>query len=248
MSVRLSYTFIFSLMACQLAVGQVSTLYYNQNGELTISEMATHYRIATVNIDSGVFEGDVFDYRMDSTLLYYSYYGKNGIEKFYHLNEKQDTMLSVRATAELIKLPDSIELLNVKKEGFAQSDFIRKNDYPLIKKNLKPIQGGYSDDALFTIVEEDPEFPGGMNTMMNFLSYFLVYPGAAREKGIKGKVYVQFNIEPDGTVGRVKAVKGIGYGCDEAAEYAISKLPDWKPGYQRGKAVPVQLILPITFK
>jgi TonB family protein len=210
--------------------------------------MADHYRTATVNTDSASFVGEVFDFRNDSTLIFISYYGTSGLERFYHLNKQQDTIIQANSVEEIRNLPDWIVNMNQRKEDFDQSDFIRKNDYPLIKRLLTPIPMHDTGNPMFTIVEDQPEFPGGMNKMASFLSYFLVYPDSAQANGITGRVYVQFIVQPDGTLGQIEALKGIGYGCDEAAVYAISKLPDWKPGYQRGKPVSVKMVVPITFR
>ncbi|MFN8806841.1 MAG: energy transducer TonB, partial [Bacteroidota bacterium] len=100
----------------------------------------------------------------------------------------------------------------------------------------------------FTTVEEMPVFPGGMNMLSEFLGYNLVMPKLAKERGLTGRVFVMFTIMQDGAVGDLKVIKGIGLGCDEAALFAVSVLPDWKPGYQRGKPVKVRMTLPITFR
>ncbi len=103
-------------------------------------------------------------------------------------------------------------------------------------------------DRVFTIVEQKPVFPGGLKALSQFVSFNLNYPEKARENKISGTVFVEFVIAPDGSVVDVKTEKGIGYDCDEAAEQAISKLPDREPGYQRGRPVPVKMVLPISFK
>lgn len=149
-------------------------------------------------------------------------------------------------------IPDSILELISKKERFIQSIYIRKRDYPEIKNILSPV--AQSSDSIvvngevFRIVEDPPKFPGGMTAVGQFISYHLTYPKAAREKGITGRVFVEFTITLDGTINNIKTIKGIGYGCDESAEFAIGMLPDWKPGYQRGKPVSVRMVLPISFQ
>ena len=60
--------------------------------------------------------------------------------------------------------------------------------------------------------------------------------------------FVQFVVDKDGSITDVKAVKGIGAGCDEEAVRVIKTSPKWSPGKQRGRAVKVRMILPITFK
>jgi len=103
-------------------------------------------------------------------------------------------------------------------------------------------------DQIFTIVEKQPEFPGGMGAFYQFVQKKLKYPSQARRMGIEGKVFVQFVVDKKGNITEVLAIKGIGAGCDQEAVRVIQASPRWKPGKQRGKAVKVRMILPITFK
>ncbi len=103
-------------------------------------------------------------------------------------------------------------------------------------------------DEVFTIVEDQPEFPGGIAAFYKFVGDNMDYPSQARRMGIEGRVYVQFVVDKDGTVTEVKAVKGIGAGCDEEAERVLRQSPKFKPGKQRGRSVKVRMVLPIIFK
>ena len=103
-------------------------------------------------------------------------------------------------------------------------------------------------EEIFTIVEDQPQPNGGMAAFYQYVSKKMKYPAQARRMGIEGKVFVQFVVDKDGTLTEVKAVKGIGAGCDEEAVRVIQGAPRWKPGKQRGRAVKVRMILPITFK
>lgn len=103
-------------------------------------------------------------------------------------------------------------------------------------------------DQIFTIVEKQPEFPGGMTAFYQFVQKKLKYPSQARRMGIEGKVFVQFVVDKKGNITDVQAVKGIGAGCDQEAVRVIKNSPKWQAGKQRGKAVKVRMILPITFK
>ena len=103
-------------------------------------------------------------------------------------------------------------------------------------------------EEVFTIVEDQPEFPGGMAAFYKYVGDNMDYPSQARRMGIEGRVYVQFVVDKDGTVTEVKAVKGIGAGCDEEAERVLRESPKFKPGKQRGRAVKVRMVLPIIFK
>jgi protein TonB len=104
------------------------------------------------------------------------------------------------------------------------------------------------EEAIFFVVEVQPEFPGGMDSMYAFIQKNLIYPEKAKAEGIEGRVFITFTIEKDGSVSNVKILRGIGGGCDEAAKEVIEKMPKWKPGTQRGKPVRVQFNLPIKFE
>ena len=103
-------------------------------------------------------------------------------------------------------------------------------------------------DEVFTIVEQQPVYPGGMSAFYQFVQKKLKYPSQARRMGIEGKVFVQFVVDKKGNITEVVAVRGIGAGCDVEAVRVIKSSPKWKAGKQRGKAVKVRMILPITFK
>jgi TonB family protein len=104
------------------------------------------------------------------------------------------------------------------------------------------------EDALpFTFVEEKPEYHGGMEALVKFMSDNLKYPHLAKESGILGIVIVQFVIEKDGSVGDVKVVRGLGGGCNEEAIRVVSMMPKWTPGRQHSKAVRVVFQVPLKF-
>lgn len=104
------------------------------------------------------------------------------------------------------------------------------------------------EQEIFKIVEEMPSFPGGEAKLMEYVSKNIKYPQIARETGIQGRVFVNFVVEPDGSVSNVTVLRGIGGGCDEEAMRVVKNMPKWKPGKQRGKAVRVQYMLPVNFR
>jgi protein TonB len=103
-------------------------------------------------------------------------------------------------------------------------------------------------EEIFTIVEDQPAPKGGMAAFYEYVGKKLKYPAQARRMGIEGKVFVEFVVDKDGSITDVKAIKGIGAGCDEEAIRVIQTAPKWNPGKQRGRPVKVRMILPITFK
>ncbi len=105
-----------------------------------------------------------------------------------------------------------------------------------------------ADEAPFVIVEEMPSFPGGMEGFYKFISKKVKYPAQARRMGIEGRVYVEFVVERDGSLGEIKVVKGIGAGLDEESLRVMSKVPSFNPGKQRGVPVRVKMTIPINFR
>jgi len=103
-------------------------------------------------------------------------------------------------------------------------------------------------DQIFLVVEETAAPIGGMPAFYEYIGKKLKYPAQARRMGIEGKVFVEFVIERDGTITDVKAIKGIGAGCDEEAVRVVQSAPKWKAGKQRGKPVRQRMVLPIAFK
>ena len=99
------------------------------------------------------------------------------------------------------------------------------------------------EPTYFVAVEEMPEPVGGIKGIQEKI----VYPEIAKRAGVEGKVYVLAFVDETGTVTKAQVLKGIGAGCDEAALDAVLKTK-FKPGKQRGKAVKVQVSIPIVFK
>ena len=100
---------------------------------------------------------------------------------------------------------------------------------------------------IFTVVEKDPEFPGGMEALYKYLQQNIKYPSIARENGITGRVYVTFVVERDGSIANPRVLRDIGGGCGAEAIRVVKSMPKWNPGKQSGKAVRVQFNLPVNF-
>ena len=104
-----------------------------------------------------------------------------------------------------------------------------------------------SRDEIFQVVEEMPEYPGGMSELMKYLSTNMRYPKEAQSKGIQGRVIVQFVVEKDGSITDAKVMKPVDPQLDAEALRAVNAMPKWTPGKQRGKAVRVRYTLPVMF-
>ena len=103
-------------------------------------------------------------------------------------------------------------------------------------------------ETIFDIVEEMPEFIGGVEKLYEYLGNNINYPAQAKDFSIQGKVFVQFVVWKDGTIRDVKVVKGTHKLLDKEALRVITKMPAWKPGKQRGKNVNARFTLPIKFR
>ena len=104
------------------------------------------------------------------------------------------------------------------------------------------------EQEIFTIVEEMPEYPCGIAAAMKWIANELKYPAIAQENGVQGRVTVRFTINADGSVVDPVVVRGVDPHLDKEALRVIGKMPKWKPGKQRGKAVRVSYNLPVRFK
>jgi len=104
------------------------------------------------------------------------------------------------------------------------------------------------EDKIFDVVEEQPEFPGGMAALNKFFRENVKYPVMAQEMNIQGKVYVKFTVWKDGSVRDVQVVRSADKSLDQEAMRLVSRMPKWKPGKQRGKAVNCKFTVPVTFK
>ena len=104
------------------------------------------------------------------------------------------------------------------------------------------------EQQIFQVVEENPEFPGGMKECMKFLNNNIKYPQISQENGVQGRVIVQFVVNSDGTIVDPVVVRGVDPYLDKEALRVIKLMPKWKPGKQRGKAVRVRYTQPVLFR
>ena len=105
-----------------------------------------------------------------------------------------------------------------------------------------------TDDKIFQVVEDQPEFPGGMEALMKHLSKEIKYPKEAQDKGTQGRVIVQFVVRKDGSITDAKIMKPVDPLLDAEALRVVSEMPNWIPGKQRGEAVNVRFTLPVMFR
>ena len=99
----------------------------------------------------------------------------------------------------------------------------------------------------FTVVEQMPEYPGGMKALMGYLAENIQYPAECQKAGIQGRVIVQFVVKADGSLDNFEIKRSVNPLLDAEALRVIKTTPKWKPGTQHGKPVDVKFTIPVTF-
>ena len=103
------------------------------------------------------------------------------------------------------------------------------------------------EEEIFLVVENPPEFPGGVSALRTLIKENLKYPAICRDNGIQGRVILTFVVDKDGSVVEPIVVAGVHPSLDSEALRLVSCMPKWKPGTQRGKPVRVKYTMPLTF-
>lgn len=103
-------------------------------------------------------------------------------------------------------------------------------------------------EQVYDIVEQMPEYPGGIPAMMEFIKDNIKYPESLKESAIQGRVVVQFVISETGEIGDVKVIRSIDPALDAEAVRVVKSMPRWKPGVQDGKTISVKYTMPVMFR
>ena len=118
----------------------------------------------------------------------------------------------------------------------------RQQHFYRISAQAALVSQAYNPDA-----QRQPQFPGDMNALTDYMQKNVRYPEAAQKAKVTGRVFTSFIVERDGRLTDIKVLKGLGSGCDEEAIRVINTMPRWKPGTQSGIPIRVKYNLPITF-
>ncbi len=93
-----------------------------------------------------------------------------------------------------------------------------------------------------------PEFPGGEEKLMDFLSQNIQYPIVMMDEKVQGRVFTKFTVGKDGSLSNIIILHSIHSAGDEEAVRVIKLMPNWKPGILEGEPVSTAYILPIMFR
>ncbi|MBW8330702.1 MAG: TonB family protein [Prolixibacteraceae bacterium] len=138
--------------------------------------------------------------------------------------------------------PNEIESINVLKNESATTKYGENGKNGVLEINMKKTR------EVFTMVEEMPQFPGGVEALKTFVYSTLKYPTIALENGIQGQITVKFVIDKTGSVKNVRLHRGVDPSLDKEGLRIIESMPKWTPGKQNGETVDVAYEMPINFK
>jgi protein TonB len=130
--------------------------------------------------------------------------------------------------------------------SLAQTEVILQEPEPVAQPN----EIAYPDsNQIYTVPENQAEFPGGQTALLRFLNENLHYPEFAMEQGLQGRCYIRFVVTATGEVTHVEVLRGVKdcEACDREAMRVVKKMPRWKPATMNGKSVNCYYTLPIGF-
>lgn len=187
-------------------------------------------------------------------------------ERSEPVEEWSDDMQSVIIEEDMVVMvaverPQAPERLKVVDEIVAEEGLLEEVD-TLVASNemfsaesdadamtdIVPPEAVDGSQPVFRIVEELPQFPGGMAEYIRWLTKNLRYPYLARKNNVEGKVIAQFIVNTDGSISDLSIVQSLDAYCDREALRVLRLMPKWKAGILDGKPCRTQVCLPIVFK
>ncbi len=118
-----------------------------------------------------------------------------------------------------------------------------------VSPTIPPTSDGV-EEKIYSVVEQNAEYTGGMSALVNFISTTIVYPEYAKENEIQGKVYLQFVVRTDGSLSDIQVARSVpGASMLDKEAIRVLKLTSgkWKPAQQNGKPVSCRMNFPVSF-
>ena len=130
--------------------------------------------------------------------------------------------------------------------SFGQATYGTVEPTPMQSKAvvISPLVDDVDSLAIFLDFDEQAKFPGDFR---QYLANNIIFPDAAQENDVSGKVIVSFTVEKDGAVSDIKLIRSLGFGCDEEVIRVVKKMPNWSPARKDGKPVRSRMLLPVAF-
>ena len=127
-------------------------------------------------------------------------------------------------------------------------ELFKRHPYSQLNDTLLPSEEEAVYPPIYNVIDQMPEFPGGIDKLLQFINDNMKYPTKAQTEGIQGRVAVQFIVDENGYIIEPNIVRSVEPSLDNEALRLIKMLPQWKPGTLKGKAVKVKYTVPVAFK
>ena len=132
------------------------------------------------------------------------------------------------------------------KETVVKKETIADNQHQCIADEPQgPIE---PEGEIFYRTDEMPEFPGGIDKMLQFIAENVRVPKCVTYASVEGRSIIEMVVEKDGTLSDFKVVRSLHKDCDAEAIRVLKTMPKWKPGMERGKPIRVKYTVPVQFK
>ena len=156
----------------------------------------------------------------------------SNIEMVARTTEKFAKEMMGQATEEVAMQAETTDIPELPTEDIQGTTLPRdKQEKEMAETQIKSVP----DSVVFQVVEEMPDFPGGVQALMDYLSKNVRYPAEAHAIGAQGRVIVSFTVKKDGSIADTKVERSVNPYLDKEAMRVIAAMPKWKPGKQRGK-------------
>jgi TonB family protein len=196
-----------------------------------------------------VIAGIIIFFCIGGVVVYKVYNNKKLEQRSY--KQKLRIADSIRVTDSLAmtqanqqRIADSLAMAQAEKQRVTDSLTQQQNNQD---NNIEDNISESESNSIYSVVEEQPSYPGGDEARIRFLQANMKYPEEAKERGVQGKVFVTFIVEVNGSLSNISVLKGIGRVVDEEAIRVVKLMPKWIPGKMKGVPVRVQFNLPIKF-
>lgn len=163
---------------------------------------------------------------------------------------KKDNLVKHEETIPEVKQTENKDLGTENREGKASAGVVGGGAVNLqgppvhVQQKVEVVD----DNKVFDNVEQEAQYPGGMQALLSFIGENLEYPQKAQDNGTQGKLIVKFVVEKDGTVGSFQTVRPLGDGCEEEVFRILKKTKKWKPALVNNKPVRSYYRLPVVFR
>ncbi len=166
-----------------------------------------------------------------------------GIERTVPPPPRAQQIIGILEIAQGDAAIDDSEIMSIEDQG----EVVEVNE----DMNVNIVVEEMPKDAIYQVVEQQPEFPGGMQALMKYLKDSINYPKISRDNNSQGKTYayVNFVVNTDGSIQDAEIMKSSGdIYLDREAIRIVKSMPNWIPGKQEGKEVRVRFTLPVAFR